>query len=987
MNRERWHILRPHFERALEAAPADRAALLDALDTDDPAAALELRALLETHERLDAEGFLEQDVARPDPQFAQRDLVGMRAGGYTIERLLGRGGMGEVWLASRHDGRYEGQCAIKLLDAAVRPGRHADRFEREGRFLARLNHPHVARLLDAGTMDGRPYLALEYVEGQRIDEYCTERALSIAARVRLFLDVASAVAHAHRQLVVHRDLKPSNVLVTREGQVKLLDFGIAKLVDPEPGHGDDTLTRYGELALTPEYAAPEQLRSGESTTATDIYQLGMLLYVLLVGRHPWHGPTSSRAERFERALEGRVPRASDAAVGPDRRHLQGDLDAILAMALREAPAERYFTAAALFDDLQRFLDGEPVVARRGAAAYRLRKFVGRHRVAVASSIAAALALVAALSYALVQAQSARAEARRAEDINAFILSLFESASPSGGGGRELRAVDVLQQSLPRIERELAGQPQRQIEIYLSVGRALAELNAYPESLTAFARVGDVAARHSLASSPTALQARIETASALVGRGDVAEAGAVLDGVDEALAGKAPSVLHGQALNTRSYLQVNQERPEEAVRSAVAAAALLERHAGHGHPDTLTALLHLVRARYHADQCDAGLPEIDDALTRIPPGDGTDVHPLTWLFRGVRARCLADVNRTDEAVAEFERNDEHIRTTLGVESKDYAVELTEHARVEHNRGHLDAALALLDRADAIYTARGFPDPNQYSVAIRRVRVLLDARRLPEAQAEAQRLRQMVTTTLEFSSLRETTSRFFATLTRGLGGNLGAVVADLESQAGASDGSAVAPVRFQTQLAWARVLVGDSAAALRDLEPAIPDLMKGGALDARDLATARLYAGIASLDLGNVDRAREYFERVLDAHPTLYSVVTPQRAELWVAMARLRLQSGDVAGARTFAEQADTFWVERDAQNPWAGEAGYWLGRALEAAGKDDAARATLRRASRALQTSALPVHVALARDAAARAGVLARTILTPAGRSRLGRSGR
>jgi serine/threonine-protein kinase len=231
--------------------------------------------------------------------------------------------MGEVWLASRSDGRFEAQCAIKLLDGAVSQEKLAERFRREGRLLARLAHPNIARLLDAGaTADGRQFLVLEYVDGDRIDRYCDSQDLDVEARIRLFMDAVLAVAHAHSNLVVHRDLKPSNVLVTRGGAVKLLDFGIAKLIGAQRPEGDDsTRTLVDEIVLTPEYAAPEQLLGELPSTATDVYQLGMLLYVLLIGRHPLT-TVGTRADRIRAALSGRVPRASDLATGALRKKLR-----------------------------------------------------------------------------------------------------------------------------------------------------------------------------------------------------------------------------------------------------------------------------------------------------------------------------------------------------------------------------------------------------------------------------------------------------------------------------------------------------------------------------------------------------------------------------------------------------------------------------------------------------------------------------------------
>jgi serine/threonine-protein kinase len=339
---------------------------------------------------------------------------GGRIGNYTIERLLGRGGMSEVWLARRSDGRFEAQCAIKLLDARFPQEKLAERFSREGQVLARLAHPNIARLLDAGTTaDDKRFLVLEYVDGDRIDRYCDSRGLDVDARIRLFLDAVLAVAHAHSNLVVHRDLKPSNVLVTCDGTVKLLDFGIAKLIGGQGPAGDaSTNTHVDEIVLTPEYAAPEQLLGELPSTATDVYQLGMLLCTLLVGRHPLQ-TLRTRADRIKAALAGRVPRASDLATGALRRKLRGDLDAIIAMALLTDPSRRYQTAATLHDELLRYLKREPVVARVGTSFYATRKFIARHRLAVAATTVVSVSMCAALAFALSQARIASQERDRA----------------------------------------------------------------------------------------------------------------------------------------------------------------------------------------------------------------------------------------------------------------------------------------------------------------------------------------------------------------------------------------------------------------------------------------------------------------------------------------------------------------------------------------------------------------------------------------------
>ena len=288
--------LRNLLDQALELEPAEREAWLASLRRQDPRHAGELEALLVAEASLDAGGFLAAESLEPAPD---PGLAGRRVGAYTLERPLGRGGMGTVWLARRSDGRYQATVAVKLLNLALVDPVGSERFRREGTVLARLSHPNIARLLDAGVFDaGQPYLVLEHVEGTRVDRYCDEHGLTPEERLRLFLDILAAVAHAHANLIVHRDLKPSNILVTPDGAVKLLDFGIAKLLEDGDAAAATTLTDLGGRALTPEYAAPEQVTGGTVTTATDVYALGVLLYLLLSGRHPTGEGRRTAAEHF-----------------------------------------------------------------------------------------------------------------------------------------------------------------------------------------------------------------------------------------------------------------------------------------------------------------------------------------------------------------------------------------------------------------------------------------------------------------------------------------------------------------------------------------------------------------------------------------------------------------------------------------------------------------------------------------------------------------
>jgi eukaryotic-like serine/threonine-protein kinase len=406
--KDRWAILSPQLDLALVLDDDERAIWLESLRETDPTLAAELNTLLEEHRALAGERFLEDIAPRPAPA----SLAGQRIGAYTLVSLIGQGGMGTVWLARRSDGRFEGQAAVKLLNANFIGRGTEERFRREGSILARLTHPHIARLLDAGVSPaGQPYLVLEYVEGEPMDRYSDQKTLDIAQRLRLFLNVLEAVAHAHANRVVHRDIKPSNVLVTADGRVKLLDFGIAKLL--EMGEGEATaLTRESGSALTPEYAAPEQVAGGTITTATDVYALGVLLYELLVGAHPFDPKRLREAgwaeiDRILREEEPVRPSTRISSLGADattvadrrktdpaalRRELTGELDWITLKALEKDQERRYGTADELAKDIERHLKDEPVSAGPPGAAYRLKKLIRRHRAAFAAAAAFLLAV-------------------------------------------------------------------------------------------------------------------------------------------------------------------------------------------------------------------------------------------------------------------------------------------------------------------------------------------------------------------------------------------------------------------------------------------------------------------------------------------------------------------------------------------------------------------------------------------------------------------
>lgn len=399
---DQWQAVSSHLEQALTMSEPERAVWLASLREQNPKLADRLQALLAEHRALADEGFLEH---APVPLSSEPGFAGQTAGAYKLLSPIGHGGMGAVWLAERNDGRFQRRAAVKFLSTALAGHGGAERFKREGSILGRLAHPHIAELLDAGVSgEGHPFLILEHVEGEHIDQYCDERRLGVNARLRLFLDVLAAVAHAHANLIVHRDLKPSNVLVRKDGQVKLLDFGIAKLLEnDEQAAASTMLTQEAGGALTPAYAAPEQVKGEPVTTATDVYALGVLLYVLLTGQHPAGSGTRSAAELIKAIVDTEPTRASDVvnpakgepesvartaanrATTPDKlaRTLRGDLDTIISKALKKNPPGRYGSATAFADDLRRYLAHEPISARPDTLAYRTSKFLRRNWIPVA----------------------------------------------------------------------------------------------------------------------------------------------------------------------------------------------------------------------------------------------------------------------------------------------------------------------------------------------------------------------------------------------------------------------------------------------------------------------------------------------------------------------------------------------------------------------------------------------------------------------------
>ena len=480
VGKETWGRLSPLLDELLDLPDDERALRLSVLRAEDPPLAEAIAAMLQHLPAIERGEFM-QASALPKPE----GLAGQQLGPYTLVREIGHGGMGTVWLARRTDGRYEGEVAIKFLRSGLFGHGDAERFQREGSILARLSHPHIARLLDAGVMaDGaQPYLVLEYIDGDPIDEYCHRLALPVEARLRLMLDVLGAVAQAHNRLILHRDLKPTNILVTKAGEVKLLDFGIAKLLDDAGAGAETALTARAGNAFTPEFAAPEQLQAGDVTTATDVYALGVLLYILLGGDHPTAVATGAPLDRMRSVIETEPKRLSEAVLrrgGPTQRwspesrrlsgEVRGDIETIVAKALKKSASERYANAAELADDIRRYLAHEPISARPDSRLYRATRFVQRHRAGVAATSLAIAALSVGIGVAAWQAREARAQRVQAEGLIEYMIGdLRKKLQPVGRldvlDGVGLKALDYYAaQDLGSLDADSLGRRARALHL-------------------------------------------------------------------------------------------------------------------------------------------------------------------------------------------------------------------------------------------------------------------------------------------------------------------------------------------------------------------------------------------------------------------------------------------------------------------------------------------------------------------------------------------
>jgi eukaryotic-like serine/threonine-protein kinase len=693
-NPDRWTRARALFERAVDLPPAERDDFVARECAQDPELLSEVTGLL----RADASpaGLLDRTLHAESLGLGQEPgsaplAAGTTIGAWRLVRQLGAGGMGIVYLAERADATFAQRAALKVVRGGLASRALEERFLRERKILARLEHPGIARLLDGGlTPEGQPWFAMELVEGEPITDYAQHHALDVPARLRLFLDVCAAVQHAHRQLVIHRDLKPANILIDGDGRVRLLDFGVARLVDDT---AEETgLTRIGLHALTPAYAAPEQIRGEPPTTATDVFGLGAILYELLAGK-PIREPAGAAPTDLVRTLDREIPPLGSLRHLPpvQRRRLRGDLETIASAALAFEPERRYASVDALAADIERHLASVPVRARPASTAYRFGRYVRRHRVGVVASAVVLALLVAGVAGVLWQAQEARLEAARAREMSAFLQDLFTAVDPEEARGRVVTARELLDRGAERIG-ELKADPEVRVDVVRTLGELYFRLGLFDRSESLLRQAESEALAAFGADDPRTARVRASLGYTIADAGRYDEAARIAEIAIAASrkSGDEEALLYG--LDTLGHVRYLQGRHAEGRDLGLEMLPLAERVLGPNSKQVAALYNGIGAAEMQLDNHERADRFLAEALRRQRRILG-DVHTSVANTLGLIANLRGRQGRYKEAEP-LQREALAIRErVLGADHPDLAISYDSLATTMDHLGRRDEARAL------------------------------------------------------------------------------------------------------------------------------------------------------------------------------------------------------------------------------------------------------------------------------------------------------
>jgi eukaryotic-like serine/threonine-protein kinase len=711
LNPERWQQIEQVFQAAVEIEPAERTAFLERACSGDLDLLREVESLLAKENEADTLLTTVISAAAQSLSEVEADnLVGRRIGPYRVTGLIGEGGMAEVVRATRDDDEYQKQVAIKLVKRGMATNFMLGRFRHERQILASLEHPHIARLLEGGTTDeGFPYLVMEYIEGQPITDYCSSRKLSIKQRLNLFRNVCEAVQYAHRNLVIHRDLKPSNILVTTDCVPKLLDFGIAKLLDPELSPGAVTVAQTlntGRL-MTPHYASPEQVRGEMVTTATDIYSLGAVLYEMLTGERPHKFKNHSFAEIERVVCQAEVERPSEVAGRMKdararlKRELAGDIDNIVLMAMRKEPERRYQSVDQLSDDIRRSLKGRAVQARQDTLGYRTSKFVRRHKVGMSIAALLLVVLVGVATTMTIQATRIAQERDRANRVTSFLVELFGVSDPGEAKGSRVTAREILDKGAEKIDRELKGQPEVRAALMDTMGRVYQKLGLYQPAFPLIENALTIR-RQTLGDNHAEVATSLShLAELLHARGDLEQAERLYR---EALAmrrrlfGKEHSEI-AASLNSLAVFLMDKAEYLAAEPLFHEALGMRRRLLGDEHPDVAATMNELAVLLKQKGDYDAAEPLYREALAMRRRLLGEE-HPDVAISLNNLAVLLENKSNYEEAEPLYRQALALSRRVLGEEHPYVATNLNNLANVRKNRGDYNDAESMFREALAL-----------------------------------------------------------------------------------------------------------------------------------------------------------------------------------------------------------------------------------------------------------------------------------------------
>jgi len=905
------------------ALPAEqRAAWLAALEASKPRLKTTIADFLQRHAEHET-----GDILNTISHYTSTGVAGLSGvqvpasgsviGPYRLLRAIGEGGMSSVWLAERDDGVIKRKVALKLPHWWAL-SRLTERAVQERDILASLEHSNIARLYDAGiTTDGRPYLALEFIEGKPIDEYCRERQLDVRAKVALAIQVARAVAYAHSRLVVHRDLKPSNILVDAQGQVHLLDFGIAKLLE-EGTAASKALTRIGARVLTPEYASPEQITGEAITTGSDVYSLGVVLYELLTDRLPYTFKTSAATD-WE-ILSSEVPVPSSVAANPAAaRGLRGDLDVIVLKALKQERIERYETAAALADDLESYVRGDPVLAQPDSALYRARKFAQKNRLVVGAVVAVVVALASGLLVASWQLRVARAEKRHAEEVKEFVASIFRSADPFFTGKHEMSAAELLTLAKGRIDHEMASQPGNSAELLAIVGEAQGNMEQYDEARATLDAAIKQSAHAGADADLYAAQAQALIAAIDLNEGHFDAARQKLDASipDLRRYGKPATRALVNALAMRGFVAVEDGDNARSIADTRAAMNLATAELGPTHSETILVTRQLAQAHLMAGQIPEALKvakQANDSALASYGGGGRNA--LLVETEDVYGRALVDAGQLEEGIAHLQNSVTSAAAAFGENSGSVTTKLTWLARAQLKLGDLPASIASLQRArkaasNELEGARVAASLGVALVGARQIDRAIEV--LAQSVANLQHL-----DTSETSWLPSATATYGTALA--LAGKTAEAERVLKANIAAKvQGAALADTHNGFGLL--ALQRGDAQAALTSYEQALQ--LAGPEDPPNRVRTAALTGlGLAHLELKNFDKAEATLQQADAANRKLYRRATPLGEDVVIARGRVALQQQRNSDALALFAQADKFWSEFAPASRWAEEAADW-----------------------------------------------------------------